>query len=80
MPTAIEVANAALKRAQDQLAAAEASVAAAEHQVIEPRSPEVVIGLFMDQVAMRLGNRPELRQLIAEFKNATKLPAATPHA
>lgn len=39
-----------------------------------PRSAEVVLAALFEAIAMRLGNRPDLKLLIAEFKAATKQP------
>ena len=57
MPTALEVANAALARARAQVAEAQAADARAAAQVHDPRAAEVVLKDILDYIAMRLGNR-----------------------
>jgi len=60
------------KQAADALARAQAALDAEAKAAAEPRAPEVVLTDLLEQIAMRLGNRPELRVLIAEYKGATK--------
>ena len=78
MPTALEIANANLARARAQVAEAQAADARAAAQVHDPRSPDVVLLAILDHIAMRLGNRGELLNLIDEFRAAAKLPPKAP--
>ncbi len=78
MPTALEVANAALARARAQVAEAQAADARAAAQVHDPRAAEVVLKDILDYIAMRLGNRGDLRALLEEYFNAVKVEAKAP--
>lgn len=78
MPTALEIANANLARARAQVAEAQAADARAAAQVHDPRAAEVVLKDILDYIAMRLGNRGDLRALLEEYFNAVKVEAKAP--
>jgi hypothetical protein len=60
-----------LEKAKQQLEAAQSAHDAATAAAEGPRSPDAIIAEWLELVTMRLGNRPELRALIAELKDAT---------
>ena len=71
-----------LQQLQDAAKAANAAVvkaqadAAAEAKAKDtPRAPEVVLSDILANIAGRIGNRPDLRLLLTEFKAATKQTA-----
>ncbi len=72
MAQTLEQLKAAAVLANAQVAAAEKAAAAAAAAAATPRDPEVVLADIFTNIAGRLGNRPDLRALIAEFKAATK--------
>ena len=61
--TAAELEAAKQKLADAEKAHAEAVAAASEN-----RSPDELLTDFMDLVTMRLGNRPEMRAIVAQLK------------
>jgi len=75
MATDVETAAAAVAQANRVLAAAQAAAAAEAKAIATPRAPEVIITDLFEQIALRVGNRPQFRLLIAEYRAATKQTA-----
>ena len=71
MPTDAQIKAAALERAKQALADAQAEHDAATKEPAPPRTPDVVLHDILDEINMRLGNRPSMRALLAEFKAGT---------
>lgn len=71
MPLTPAQAAANVEAAQKNLATAEAAAAALAPAATGPRAPEVIIIDLFDALAMRVGNRPQVRALIDELKAAT---------
>lgn len=67
----VEQLQAQADAAQRKLDAAKAAAAATAKAQATPRTPDVIMVDFMSLVAMRLGNRPDLKLLITELKAAT---------
>ena len=77
MAQTFEQLQQAAKLANAQLAAAQAAAAAELKAKTQPRTPNVILTDIFTNIASRLGNRPDLRLLITEFKAATA-PAPAP--
>jgi len=72
MAASVEQAAAAVAQAQRVLDAAKAAAAAETKATTTPRAPEVILADLFDQIALRIGNRPQFKLLIAEYRAATK--------
>lgn len=78
MPPTTEETAAALDKARQDLAAAEAAHQDAEKAAAGPRRPEVVLIDLLDKLVLRLGNRPDLRALVTEMQKAAVPDAEAP--
>lgn len=65
-----------LEAAKKNLEAAQSAHDEAERKAAGPRAPVVVLADLLDKIVMRLGNRPELRALVAEFVPKEEPPPA----
>jgi len=72
MPPSVQELQKQADLLQAQLKKAQADEAELEKVRSTPRAPEVVLTNLLEAIAMRLGNRPELKLLLAEYKAATK--------
>ena len=70
MPTAAQL-KAEVARKQAALEASQKAFDEAKAQVAIPRTPDLVFHEILDEICARLGNRPLLEGLIAEFKDLT---------
>ena len=67
-----------LEAAKAQLATAEAAHAAALQESEANKSPEEIVTDILDAIVMRLGNRPDMRAMVAALK--PKAPEKEPPA
>jgi septal ring factor EnvC (AmiA/AmiB activator) len=72
MDQTVEQLQAEADAAQRRLEAAKTADAALQKAKETPRAPDVVLADLLEAFAMRLGNRPELKLLITEYKASTK--------
>ena len=77
MPQTLDQLKAAAKAAQLAADKAQQEADAEANAVANPRNPDVVLGDILDEIGMRLGNRPRYKALVAEFK-ATYAPPPEP--
>jgi hypothetical protein len=78
MPLTKDQAAANVAAAQKNLADAQAAEAALAPAAAGPRPPEVVMADLFDQIVMALHNRPQLRALVTEFREAAHIEPPAP--